>query len=126
MVEIHKSPELYSTQSNLTAKIQKSISPKPDGVRGRRQHLDDDSRVPSYLYLRLFVGAISDQAAPTNAFLGAVPDSTAPTNSFYFLNYKFYIFYIIKTQSNIKKLCICTNIIFCIILYMKKYIYKQL
>ena len=73
-----------------------------------------------------FVGAIPDPAAPKNLFVGAVPDPTAPTNIFYFLNYKFYIFYIIKTQSNIKKLCICINIIFCIILYMKKYIYKQL
>ena len=74
----------------------------------------------------VFVGAAGSGTAPTNAFLGAFPDPAAPTNSFYFLNYKFYIFYIIKTQSNIKKLCIYTNIIFCIILYMKKYIYKQL
>ena len=59
--------------------------------------------MPSYLYLGLFVGAISDPAAPTNGFIGAVPDPaaptnvfvgavphpTAPTNSFYLLNYKF-------------------------------------
>ena len=56
-----------------------------------------------------FVGAVLDPAAPTNAFLGAVPDPTAPTK-FFLKNYKFYIFYIIKTQSNIK-----------IIVYMHKY-----
>ena len=53
---------------------------------------------------------VPDPAAPTNTFVRAVPDPAAPTNSFYFLNYKFYIFYIIKTQSNIKT-----------IVYMHKY-----
>jgi len=42
------------------------------------------SRAPSYLYSGLFVGAVPDPAAPTNAFVGAVPDPTAPTNIFYF------------------------------------------
>ena len=40
------------------------------------------SRAPSYLYSGLFVGAVPDPAAPTNAFVGAVPDPVAPTNAF--------------------------------------------
>ena len=74
-----------------------------------------------------FVAAVPDPTAPTNTFVGAVPDPAAHKNIFYFIKLLILYFYIIKTQSNIKTIVYMHKynilyIIFCIILYMHKYI----